>query len=203
MKLIAFGVSLKFFKNALLLSLLLAFALCFNLAQAQGKAPDQSQAQSQNRQPPGKTFDNWVIECNQQSVCQALQSVTTKLTDPPAKTAAGAAKPGAANAPRSFVTLVAVRKKAGANQLLLELPFGIDLAKGVSVMVDGNPSYTLPFYTCYQRGCVVQSNLDTKRLAELTSGRFINLAFVGIESDNWRTVSIPLKGLAPALADIK
>jgi len=164
-----------------------------------------AQAQSSGQGAAPKKFDNWVIECNDQSVCQALQSVTTKLTDPApaAKPAAGATKPGAANAPRTFVTLVAVRKNAATHQLLLELPFGIDLAKGVSVMVDGNPSYTLPFYTCYQRGCIVQSNLDAKRLGELTGGRFINLAFVGIESENWRTVSIPLRGLALALADIK
>jgi invasion protein IalB len=180
-----------------LLFMLLTAAL---ISAAMAQTSMQGSAQNQRAAAP-KKFDNWVIECNDQSVCQAIQSVTTKLADPAGKPAAG--KPAANSAPRTFVTLAAVRKSAGTHQLLLELPFGIDLAKGVSVMVDGNPSYTLPFYTCYQRGCVVQSNLDAKRLAELNSGKYINLAFVGIESDNWRTVSIPLRGLTQALADIK
>jgi len=185
MKPLVFGASQSFFKNAVTLSLLLFFALYVHFAQAQST---------------GKTFDSWTVECNEQSICQAIQSVTTKISAPTAKPGTEKAS---ANATRSFSTLVAVRKNPDNHQLFLELPFGIDLAKGVSVMVDGNPSYTLPFFTCYQRGCVVQANLDAKRLGEITSGKFLHLTFAGINTDNWRSVSVPLKGLALALAEIK
>jgi invasion protein IalB len=158
---------------------------------------------------PAKTFDGWVLECNDQGVCQALQSIVTKINDPAAKPEARPAKPAeggkaaASSPPRSFTTLVAVRKLGDGYQLLLELPFGVALAKGATAMVDGNPSYTIPFYTCYQRGCVVQHNLDSKQLNELRTGKFLNLSFVGIESDNWRWVGVPLKGLNQALGEIK
>jgi invasion protein IalB len=165
--------------------------------------PNPAQAQSQNRQAPAKKFDGWVIDCNAQAVCQALQSVTTTLTEPNSATKPTARGKPAAAPPRTFVTMAAIRKSAGKFELLLELPFGINLAKGVIVMVDGNPSYTLPFFTCYQRGCIVQSDLDSKRLGEITTGKYLNLAFVGINTDNWRSVSVPLKGLNQALAEIK
>jgi invasion protein IalB len=83
----------------------------------------------------------------------------------------------------------------------IALPFGLAVAKGVTLMVDDQkPSPVLPFSTCLSAGCLVPVSLDRKLLQELGSGK--TLKIVGTVFDTQRAIifSVPLASFSAALA---
>lgn len=80
------------------------------------------------------------------------------------------------------------------------LPFGLQLAAGVTVQVDdgvvSNPS---PFATCLPTGCIVQVLLDATTLQTLRGGSNVKLVAKAHDSGQNVLLGLSLKGFSTAL----
>lgn len=80
------------------------------------------------------------------------------------------------------------------------LPFGLQLAAGVTVQVDdgvvSNPS---PFATCLPTGCIVQVLLDTPTLQTLRAGSNVKLVAKAHDSGQNVLLGLSLNGFSTAL----
>jgi invasion protein IalB len=80
------------------------------------------------------------------------------------------------------------------------LPFGLQLAAGVTVQVDdgvvSNPS---PFATCLPTGCIVQVLLDAPTLQTLRGGSNVKLVAKAHDSGQNVLLGLSLKGFSTAL----
>ena len=92
--------------------------------------------------------------------------------------------------------------QAGADPVATIIgPFGVDLAQGLGIVVDGTPVETVPFKTCLQVGCIGYLTLDEQHLDILRGGA--SLTVVIKPSDNPEkemALPISLAGFADAFA---
>lgn len=103
------------------------------------------------------------------------------------------------NGQRVLEVALAPAKDKGAVMGALSLPFGLALARGVTLQVDdAAPGEPLAFSTCMPSGCIVPLELDTATVATLNKGTSLKLAATSIEN---KAVQFPvsLKGFAAAL----
>jgi invasion protein IalB len=81
----------------------------------------------------------------------------------------------------------------------LVLPFGLRLADGVTLQIDGGPvSKPLPFATCLPAGCIVQVAFDPVTLKALKSGTALKLTAKAHEGGQDVVFGVSLKGFAAA-----
>ncbi len=70
------------------------------------------------------------------------------------------------------MTLALQKGEAGESAaLVMILPFGLNLADGVTIAVDGTDVQVLPFDTCLPAGCLVEAQLDPQQVADLITGQ--------------------------------
>jgi len=87
----------------------------------------------------------------------------------------------------------------GSVQGLLTLPFGLDLARGVTVQVDdGKATEPLAFSTCLPSGCLVPLALDKAQLATMRNGKALALKAASVQGQE-APFAISLKGFAKAI----
>lgn len=79
-------------------------------------------------------------------------------------------------------------------------PFGVDLAQGLSVSVDGGTPETLAFRTCLSGGCIATLPLDAARLEAFRAGQTLTTVIRPVD-DPSVTMSLPisLAGFTAAL----
>ncbi|MBB6413244.1 invasion associated locus B family protein [Mesorhizobium sangaii] len=83
----------------------------------------------------------------------------------------------------------------------LALPFGLALAKGVSLSIDDQKlDGSLPFNTCQVVGCLVPVAFDGTLTPLLKSGTTLKIDAFAADTGQAVTFSIPLNGFAGALA---
>lgn len=132
-----------------------------------------------------ETYDAWRVVCLQQGTaprCSVIQQ----------------------QAQQSGQQVLAIELLADAatKQLkgTLVLPFGLALAKGVSLS-EGDKALgdSLAFSTCVPAGCIVPLTFDAATLARLRKGT--SLKVMATAADGRQPVELPisLKGLAPAI----
>lgn len=83
-------------------------------------------------------------------------------------------------------------------------PFGVDLAQGLDLSVDGGPVRDLAFRTCLQVGCIATLPLDEPLAAELRAGTSLVVSIW--PSDNpTGTITLPvsLSGFGDALGRLQ
>ncbi|RVA11946.1 invasion associated locus B family protein [Mesorhizobium sp. M7A.F.Ca.US.002.01.1.1] len=81
----------------------------------------------------------------------------------------------------------------------LVLPFGLQLDAGATLQIDDSqPLEALRFSTCLPAGCIAPLTLDEGTVAALRAGSVLKIK---VRSTDQKDVvlSVPLKGLAPAL----
>lgn len=71
---------------------------------------------------------------------------------------------------QTLLRLVIVPGANGASDATLIAPFGLELARGIVLDVDGGESFTAPFKSCFQFGCVAPIALDGKRREAMRTG---------------------------------
>ena len=97
---------------------------------------------------------------------------------------------------------VGVERVDGGNpQLILALPHGVDLTKGVDVSVDGGQARTVPIATADAAGSYARSEVDGNLLASLREGRQLNVAFASAAGQRIET-QVSLKGFRAAYAKL-
>jgi invasion protein IalB len=121
----------------------------------------------------------------------------------------------AGNAKQCAVNQVQTDTKSGQRILAVEMmptstggtsgnivmPFGLDLASGLSFVVDGaGAPKPLAFKTCLPSGCIVPAVFDKATLSALKAGKQLRLT--GRSADDPTkpvNLTVSLKGLGPAL----
>ncbi len=109
------------------------------------------------------------------------------------------------NRQRVFAVELSVPKPNTADGLVI-LPFGLDVARGVTLVLDdGKPGDKIDFRTCVPVGCLVPLSFDTAYISKLMQAKTLKIAAYAVEgakADSSRPVSftISLTGFGRALA---
>ncbi len=104
---------------------------------------------------------------------------------------------------RLMIVTLAAPKKDGAAELSALTPFGLLLASGAKLRIDGGePLGPLPFWTCLRRGCVLRGPLDPAKMALLRKGKKVKLEMTTTARKSF-DVTISLKGFTDAFARLK
>lgn len=101
---------------------------------------------------------------------------------------------------RQLLKVIIARGAAGEFEATFVAPFGIDLPRGMSVRIDTNEAFTIPFKTCLQIGCISTLPLAGPRRTALEAGRELKVA-LGTADNAAATLDLTasLAGLTAAL----
>jgi invasion protein IalB len=136
-----------------------------------------------------ETFQDWQVACapsDGKRRCAVLQQQ------------AGQAAGGTGARQRLFAIELIPAGAAATGTLIL--PFGLDLAKGVSLKVGDKASApAIAFRTCIPAGCIVPLEFGAQAVSALRTAPLLSATIT--EADNGRVSTLPisLKGLAQAL----
>ena len=131
-----------------------------------------------------ETFQDWVVACQAQestTSCVMRQVQTNTQTN------------------QSVLTLELRNVAGGKLEGALLLPFGLALAKGVTLKNDDAAIGTLAFSTCVPQGCLVPMGLDATQVTKLRSGTALNVGATGLNPAQPVALKISLKGFPAAL----
>jgi invasion protein IalB len=170
----------------MLKSSLLSLALVMSAAVVQAQAEDAAKSPL----PGGasslqESYDDWRVVCGmngQNKYCAMQQQEVDGKS-------------------RQRVLAIELSPGPGGTKGTLLMPFGLDLAAGVSLALDGGANgKSLPFKTCLPAGCVVPLALDPAIISALKGGKLLKLsARAADNSGNKPAVfSVSLKGFGPA-----
>lgn len=82
----------------------------------------------------------------------------------------------------------------------LALPFGLALAKGVTMKIDDQAmDGSLPFSTCVMAGCLVPLNFDEQMLANLQIATTLTITASALETGREVNFAVPLRGFTSAM----
>ena len=151
------------------------------------QAPDASK----NSALPGgssslqETFEGWTLQCaasERGRACSVQQQQRHR---------------------ESRQLVLAVELHAGANDAVsgnLVLPFGLRLASGAVLQIDDGPAAAaIPFSTCLPVGCLIPLAFDKATVARMRTGTMLKIGATAHEDGKQIALSVPLKGLSPAL----
>lgn len=89
------------------------------------------------------------------------------------------------------------READGTAALTLIAPFGLNLADGVTLSVDGAELARIPFRTCLPRGCIATATLDSAALDRLGAGTQTGIGLVA-DGGEPLALNLSLAGFADA-----
>ncbi|CAM5350173.1 hypothetical protein MAUB1S_06050 [Mycolicibacterium aubagnense] len=134
-----------------------------------------------------ETYQDWVVACqgrDAQSFCVMRQVQSNNQTG------------------QNVVTVEFSAVQGKLNGVLL-LPFGLALADGASVKIEGDAkSQPLPFSTCLPQGCLAPVSFEADDVAKLKGGTVLNIAARSFSPSQPLDLKISLKGFSAALSRI-
>lgn len=132
-------------------------------------------------------YQDWTVTCiapeGSAAQCEMVQALSAADTGQP-------------------VLQVVLRRDASATGLTVIAPFGLRLAEGAKVRVDGRSLMDLAFSTCLPAGCLLPKILDPAEIAALKAGAVAELQFVDTAGQAL-PLSISLSGFSDALARLE
>jgi invasion protein IalB len=144
--------------------------------------PQSQQAPSPQAQPAPQ----WVVACTNTQVgldCSVGQSIFDQQTG------------------RNVQVSVALRIPPDTKKpnLLLQIPLGVYLPKGLTIQFGGGGAKALPFQSCNQNGCLAEYPITEAEIATLLKGADLTLS---VETTNKTplTFRVPAAGFADAYA---
>ncbi len=131
-----------------------------------------------------ETFQDWVV------ACQAQETTTTCLL-----------RQVQTNTQNSQTVLTVELRNAGGGRLdgALLMPFGLALAKGVTLKIDDAAAGALSFSTCVPQGCLVPISLDVALVTKMKSGTALNISAAALNPAQPVALKVSLKGFPAAL----
>ncbi|HEV2501722.1 MAG TPA: invasion associated locus B family protein [Mesorhizobium sp.] len=131
-----------------------------------------------------ETYQDWVVACqgrDGQSFCVMRQVQSNNQTG------------------QNVVTVEFSAAQGKLNGLLL-LPFGLALADGASVKIDGDAkNRALPFSTCLPQGCLAPVSFEADDVTKLKGAAALNVAARSFSPPQPIDLKISLKGFSTAL----
>jgi invasion protein IalB len=85
--------------------------------------------------------------------------------------------------------------------ILIQVPLGLALGKGVTLKLDNRGPVTLPLQTCEQTGCYAATKMSNDFLEGMKTGKTMELRFFGNNNNPFK-VPMPLEGFADMYARI-
>ncbi len=154
----------------------------------------------------GKVFDDWVINCENQS--DASQKCFATQFQYASQSGQRILSPHQiAELTKVYSLNVGFLGPKGEAQIIVYLPLNIDLAAGVSLKLDPGPSVPLSVVACEQIGCRATATLDAATQKALTDakGFAINIVPYVILGDRPPATALlgSVRGLSAALASLK
>lgn len=130
-----------------------------------------------------ETFDDWVLNCQataKGTECGLLQVLSQQ------------------NGQRILSLSVNPKEASGTHLGSLVLPFGLELAKGVTLQLDEQTvSQPLAFKTCVPTGCIVPLSWTAQQYAGLQGAAQMKLVAQSVSNEPF-AISVSLKGFSAA-----
>lgn len=155
----------------------LGFALMGGAAMAQdtvGAPPDRLQ----------ETYRDWMVRCA--TVTEAAGGAAGRICELSQELFE-------AESGQRVLSAVVRRDVDGAAALSLIAPFGLRLADGVGLVVDGSVLARIPFRTCLPQGCIATATLDAEALAGIAAATTAEVELV-TDGGAALTLSLSLAG---------
>lgn len=144
-------------------------------------------ATAQNAEAQNTTHQDWVVTCTASEAGQSCAMVQRlNLGD-------GGAQ----------MSLEMSLGPDGSAVGVMIAPFGLDIAKGVSINIDGGPRFNLPFRTCRQFGCVVRMNFGAEVVALLRRGATLQATLYQLDGNAELNIPFSLNGFSSAFANLQ
>jgi len=148
-------------------------------------------AQTDNEAPSNitETYSDWTLRCVTAPVAEGQEAVRSCEIMQEQRRREG----------NQLVLAISLQTKddgAGAG-LTMVLPFGLDLAAGVSIAAAEEDLIVARISTCLPRGCIVATDLPQETVDTLAETETVTLTMTSIEGQKIQT-AISLKGFAPA-----
>nr|WP_152027359.1 invasion associated locus B family protein [Brucella pituitosa] len=132
-----------------------------------------------------ETYQDWTVSCQTQK--DATRCVMTQTQSD--------AKSG------QRVFAAEINNTNGKSEGVLVLPFGMDLAKGVTLNT-GDGTQALTYSTCLPQGCLVPVSLSEKQVSKLKSTTELNVIAAALGQKDPVSFKLSLKGFAQAFERI-
>ncbi|EFM56112.1 MULTISPECIES: invasion associated locus B family protein [Brucella] len=87
----------------------------------------------------------------------------------------------------------------GKTEGVLLMPFGLDLAKGATLKIDGTQAPGLAYSTCLPQGCLAPLSFDAKEVAKLKAAGNLNITATALSPSQPVAFKVSLKGFGTAL----
>jgi invasion protein IalB len=134
-------------------------------------------------QPAGQTFDNWTLNCNEQT---KKCSITQMLSD--AKTGQKIAS-----------IIIGNLGPKGETLVFANTPLGIFLPAGIALKVDEQKQISYPLQNCTNDGCHTAFPLDAKLSQSMSEGKAVRLGVMALNQQSI-TITFNLKGFKEAFS---
>jgi len=82
--------------------------------------------------------------------------------------------------------------------LVMQLPFGLNLQRGVDLRIDDLETETFTISTCLQTGCFVVQQAEQALINQMVAGQVLHVA-MQTSDGNETTMDLPLEGFAAAI----
>lgn len=130
----------------------------------------------------------WGVQCNNVNddlVCSALISVVS-------------------NQNNQLILRLAVQRQADSDDhiLVVQLPLGLSLPRGIDVIVDDGDVRNYEINTCIPAGCFVNQSLNATQLDTLKAGNKIAV-IVTSNNGNENRIELPLAGFTKAVEKLQ
>lgn len=171
---------------------LLFFVTGFELEVNAQEATAQTTPQAVPQDGPtalSETYQDWVINCQQvrgedgtaTRLCEMSQELRQQDSNQ-----------------RVLLISIVPAVDAAAPRATIIAPFGLNLSKGVRVLVDENDIAAVPFATCLPAGCVAYLDLESATLDKLRASETAQIVLQPRQSEESLLVTISLAGFTAA-----
>lgn len=92
---------------------------------------------------------------------------------------------------------ISVQDNEGIGQLVLLVPFGLQLSQGVQMTVAEGQVAQIPFHTCMPAGCIARTDLEAEPIARLQRGSTLQVE-MRTTADEPFAVDLSLQGFTAA-----
>ncbi|WP_299081521.1 invasion associated locus B family protein [uncultured Ruegeria sp.] len=138
---------------------------------------------AQTKETTSTQFQSWTVNCAQeagQKQCAMSQSLNLQ------------------NQSGLLLRMELQRGEEDGASGIIIVPFGLDIAKGVSLSIDGGPRWNLPMRTCQNFGCVIPVTMGSAIVQEMKESSTIQISLYTLDGGKTLEVPVSLAGFTAA-----
>ena len=173
------------FATKLRLKSILLFCAVFAMLPGLASAQSDSEPATQAAQV---STTGWGVQCNNVGAdlqCSALISLVATQTN-------------------QLILRISIQRQAenDDHMLLVQLPLGLNLPRGIDMIVDDGEAQTLVINTCIPAGCFVTHTLDQAQLDAMKAGNTVAVVMASNDGNENR-IEMPLSGFTKSVEKLQ